>query len=111
MVTVALWCSIRTPVPGGYRYTPGGISVPPGGEWLTDHPPLVGDHLFVQDHSTREWANCRVVERSWSLAQYGSSDWRLGEPRPTEPSRLTLIVEAADGPYRDEVPDPAEETP
>lgn len=89
---------VRTKVrskPVGYTYEP--IS-PTGRAQLSVElrvPPAVGDLIFIGG------ANHRVIDRAWTIPDYGSPSWPYtsAEPRP----RLDIIVERGDGPFLDEV--------
>lgn len=94
--------SLRTT--GGFRYTRISRGGPGGDDFLhTDHPPDVGDHIFLWDQSEDgPRGNFVVIERSWTHSAFGSADWPRTEPRPTVGPMLDIIVEKAEGMYRDE---------
>lgn len=75
-----------------------------GKAFETLHPPAVGDLLSFYDKRTETSVGLRVIERSWAHTGYGSVNWPVIEPHPISGPILTLICEAADGPFRDEAP-------
>ena len=100
----------RTPVEGGYRYEKISLMNPRGDTSLeTDHPPLVGDLIFLSDATSERRGQYRVIERSWLHSSWGSTDWPYGEAASTTGPLLDVIVEAAEGPFVDEVPSVDEE--
>lgn len=94
----------RTPVEGGYRYDKISLTNPRGDTYLeTDQPPLVGDLIFLSDAVSERRGQYQVVERSWLHSSWGSTDWPYGEPASTTGPLLDIVVEAAMGPFADEV--------
>jgi hypothetical protein len=111
---------LRVPVDGGlFRYddlwpTSGRLN---DGEWPFLNPPDIGDTVGlwkpdwrVEPKPPHPHGVYRVIERDWSYASYGSGAWPYGEPAPKVGPMLTLIVEPAEGPYRNEAPADEEET-
>jgi hypothetical protein len=70
------------------------------------HPPAVGDLIVLQPQPAPAYQAggpvFRVLERMWTHAMYGSPDWPYGDDRPRTGPLLDIIVEQADGLYRDE---------
>lgn len=56
-------------------------------------PPLVGDLIDVEN------VTYRVVDRAWHYPIYRSMAWPAGSAWPQEGPTLTIIVEAAEGPF------------
>jgi len=101
------WFSVRTPVDGGLfrydrRYTEAGGDRDGCVPFLI--PPSTGDLVLLWNADDRSCATYRVVERDWSYAAYGSGAWPYGERTPLVGPILQIIVEAAEGPFRDEAP-------
>jgi hypothetical protein len=74
----------------------------------TPHPPAVGDTIFLFDRGGTETGprgQFRVVERGWDHASYGSTYWPVLMADPTQGPRLTVIVVADEGPFRDQESD------
>jgi hypothetical protein len=96
----------RSPVDVGlWRYDHISLAGPHGDTFLhTPHPPHVGDLIGLYDPFTKKGGVHRVVERSWTHSSWGSADWPYGEPRPHVGPLLDVIVEDAEGPFRDEAP-------
>lgn len=76
----------------------------PSGGLILDHPPAVGDLIWLSGISYRtddegeDVSGCwRVLARSWSPAVYGSQAWPAGTERETGPVWLDLMVEPAEG--------------
>jgi hypothetical protein len=106
----------RVPVDGGqFRYDTfqAASSTPPDGFVPFLMPPAVGDTLLLWTPKWRlepganECGQYRVIERDWTYADYGSAAWPYGERAPKSGPRLTIIVELADGPFRNEAPEEA----
>lgn len=101
---------VRSAVASGYRYDPVHLtSVNHDGMLPTCHPPLPGDLISLYDSLTHAGGTYRVIERAWLHAGYGSTNWPVLEPLPIEGPMLDIIVEAADGPFRDQAPEPSED--
>jgi len=99
----------RVKVEGGYRYDRININGPSGfGRFVTPHPPAVGDLIGLWDAYEKRGGTFRVVDRMWLHSGYGSTDWPHGSPVSQEGPLLDLVVEAAEGPFVDEVSDEAE---
>lgn len=95
----------RTAVEGGFRYDMISINGPMGaGRLVTPHPPAVGDLISLWDVHERRGGTFRVIERAWMYSSYGSTDWPYGTPASKEGPLLDIVVEAAEGPFVDEVP-------
>jgi hypothetical protein len=95
----------RVAVEDGYRYDRINIDGPGGFDRLvTPYPPAVGDLITLWDAHERRGGMFRVVERAWHHSSYGSTDWPYGSPASKEGPLLDIIVEAAEGPFADEVP-------
>lgn len=58
------------------------------------HPPLIGDLILLPDAGT-----VRIIDRCWTHASYGSTNWPHISPHAEVGPRLELIVEKAEGPY------------
>lgn len=90
----------RTPVGDGSacRYKTIRVSGWSGeGDVCTPHPPAVGDFVSLSG------STYRVVERAWVFPVYGSAAWPSG-PTPLEGSWLQIMLETAEGLFRDEAP-------
>lgn len=107
---------VRVPVDGGqFRYDTlqAAASEPPDGFVPFLMPPAVGDTLLLWTPKWRlepgahECGQYWVIERDWSYAEYGSAVWPYGEQAPKGGPRLTIIVELADGPFRNEASEEA----
>lgn len=79
------------------------------GRLPTAHPPAVGDTVWLWDRYKKEGGIYKVVERHWSHPMYLSGAWPHGEPWPTTSPTLDMLVEPAEGLYRDEAPIPEED--
>ena len=101
----------RVKVEGGYRYNMISINGPGGyGRFVTPHPPAVGDLISLWDAHEKRGGVFRVVDRAWLHSSYGSTDWPYGSPASKEGPLLDVVVEAAEGPFVDEVPGEDEAT-
>lgn len=102
---------VRSPVEsGGYYYdhvSVGGYQAD-GCLW-TSHPPQVGDIIHLWDQNTKSGGQYRVIERAWMHSSYGSANWPYGQAEPTGGPMLDVIVEAAEGLFRDQVRRPEAE--
>ena len=101
---------------GKWRYQPISIAGPGGGYTLdTAWVPQPGDLISLWDRSgDRPQPDggpvFRVVDRLWSHASWGSANWPYGKNEPQEGPMVDIIVEPAEGPYRDETDICAEST-
>jgi hypothetical protein len=124
MSTASSWPRVRFAIryPAGddtWRYEPVDVGNP-GGQGFTalEYPPATGDLISLWDRSRHARGlppleggpGFRVLDRSWHHSSYGSMDWPYGEQVPRSGPLLDIIVEPADGPYRDEAPICAEST-
>lgn len=75
----------------------------------TQHPPMIGDQIYLIDDATKAGGEYRVMERSWTPSNYGSADWPSGKPAPKVGPLLHLIVERTEGLFRHETPEGDEE--
>jgi hypothetical protein len=96
----------RTPVTDGrYRYDFIQHGDHAGDGFLrTPHPPLVGDLINLYDPQAKTAGTYRVIERSWTHSAWGSPNGPYGEPRPHVGPILDVVVETAEGVFRDEAP-------
>lgn len=89
---------VRTAARGGFTYEHVSLDLPAGEVRLSlDHPPAVGDLVDLPG------GVYRVAERAWRYSQYGSGDWPRLERHAKVGPMLDLIVDRAEGPFRDEV--------
>lgn len=100
-------CSLkeRVPVQGGFRYDH--VSVRGhalDGYLYTEHPPAIGD-LIALTGAPSGVGVFHVVDREWLHSSFGSTNWPYGQPEPVVGPILTVIVERAEGMFRDEVSD------
>ncbi len=102
---------IRSPVEGGqFRYEQISLaSSQMDCRLRTAHPPLPGDLIFLWDSYKKEGGMFRVIERAWHHAGWGSMVWPYTEMLPTEGPGADIIVEPAEGLFRDEAPIPDED--
>jgi hypothetical protein len=70
-------------------------------------PPVIGDLIILQDayEEIEGGPVFRVVDRQWAHSQYRSPDWPYDAPEPREGPLLDVIVEPAEGVYRNEQPE------
>jgi hypothetical protein len=95
----------RIPVEGGYRYRKISINNRQGDTCLhTPHPPAVGDLIQLWDATERRGGMYQVVARQWLHSSYGSMDWPTGQSDSSVGPLLDIVVEAAEGVFRDEAP-------
>lgn len=98
--------SVRYPAGDGkWRYQSVSIAGPGGGLYGLYDPPAVGDLIFLWNSGGPQpegGSAFRVVERSWMHSSWGSADWPYGEAEPRSGPMVNIIVEPAEGPYRDE---------
>jgi hypothetical protein len=101
----------RTAVEGGYRYTSIHVQGPPGGGGYlhTDHPPVPGDLIHLWDSLTDQGGPYQVVARHWLHSSYGSPDWPYDLAASTEGPLVYIVVEPAEGVFRNEIPREEEE--
>lgn len=77
------------------------------------YPPAVGDLITLWDRRGPQPEGgpiFRVTDRLWSHASWGSANWPYGKNEPSEGPMVDIIVEPAEGPYRDETDICAEST-
>jgi hypothetical protein len=109
--TAALWAAaprcafyIRTQVTDAPTYRYDAVDLAAYGHWLvTPVPPAAGDLVHLFDRSTKTGGTYRVIGRAWSYSSYGSAAWPLGQLQPSQGPVLDVIVEAADGPFVNQV--------
>ncbi|WP_318205361.1 hypothetical protein [Streptomyces sp. SCL15-4] len=95
----------RVKVEGGYRYDRININGPSGFErFVTPYPPATGDLISLWDAYEKRGGTFRVIERMWLHSGYGSTDWPPGSLVSKKGPLLDIIVEAAEGPFVDEMP-------
>lgn len=89
----------------GYVYDAITTKQPAGAQMRTHWLPLVGDLIGLWGveggHSMY-----RVLERAWHHPQWGSANWPYGKDKPVAGPMVHVIVEVAEGPFRNERPDP-----
>jgi hypothetical protein len=71
------------------------------------YPPAPGDLISLWDQFRGRLEGgpvFQVVARMWMHSSYGSADWPYGKPEPQSGPLLDIIVEPAEGAYRDETP-------
>jgi hypothetical protein len=102
---------IRTPAEGGqFYYDHVDVSSPHhDGRMHTPYPPQVGDLINLWDSIKKQGGQFEVIARQWLHSSYGSTNWPLLEPQPTVGPLLGLIVEPAEGAFRDQVVRPDDE--
>ncbi len=100
---------VRSPAGDGqFRYESVEVGNRAGdGRLPTPHPPLPGDLVFLWDTTEKKGGQFRVIERAWSHASWGSVNWPHSETMPVHGPSLDIIVEAADGLFRDEADEAA----
>lgn len=89
------WFYERRAVAGGWQYTRLDLGQHP--DWATPHPPVIGDLVSTSA------GLFRVAERMWMYPQQGSMDWPHGEDRPLQGPIVQYVMDAAEGPFVDEV--------
>lgn len=100
-MTVCCWFYIRHDGADPERLYVAGFEG--GSNWLTDHPPVVGDLIRLfgtvsvgEDEPERKVGGVwRVVEREWMPASYGSVNWPYGQPQQVAPLMLAVSIEPA----------------
>jgi hypothetical protein len=97
---------VRTPAGDGqFTYEPITLDSASGdGRLRTAHPPLPGDLILLSDSHSKKGGIFRVLERCWYHASYLSTYWPVLEPLPVEGPGMDIIVEPAEGLFRDEAP-------
>jgi len=76
----------------------------------TPHPPSVDDLIWLWDTVSKSGGQFRVIERAWHHSAYCSANWPTLEKLLRYGPRLDIIVELADGPFRNEVPSGEEDS-
>jgi hypothetical protein len=67
------------------------------------YPPAAGDLIILQPHPESDGGPVyQVIERMWMPTQYGSMSWKYGTSMPEVGPSLDIIVEPAEGLYRNE---------
>jgi hypothetical protein len=75
------------------------------GKLHTDHPPLIGDSIYLHDLSGRiQGGLFKVIDRNWLHSSYGSVDWPITQPQPSSGPLLEILVERSEGFFQDEAP-------
>ncbi|CBG73110.1 hypothetical protein SCAB_60911 [Streptomyces scabiei 87.22] len=97
---------IRTPAGDGqFHYEPVNIGSPHAdGKLHTPHPPAIGDLIHLWDTIKRRGGSYEVLARQWLHNSYGSANWPVLELQPTVGPLLELIVQRAEGAFRDQAP-------
>ncbi|MFF4689851.1 hypothetical protein [Streptomyces sp. NPDC001307] len=75
----------------------------------TPYPPQVGDLVHLWDAIEQRGGMHEVLARQWLHSSYGLVNWPLLEKQPTVGPLLELIVEPAEGVFRDQAPRPDDE--
>ena len=94
---------LRSEYDGAYGYHEISLSSPGGyfGYPLAE-PPAVGDLVWLHDRLAKRARYFRVVDRSWTIVDYGSVEWPAGEDYPKVGPRIDIIVERViEGPFID----------
>jgi hypothetical protein len=100
---------IRTRVSDAPTYTYDKVSQSgPDGSLTILTPPSIGDLVHLADRLTGYSDTCRVIDRAWWHVQYGSVSWPYGQAQPSQGPILHIIVEATEGPFPHEAPEPDE---
>ncbi|MET7477984.1 hypothetical protein ABZT17_26960 [Streptomyces sp. NPDC005648] len=102
---------IRTPAESGqFYYDRVNVGSYHGdGKLHTPQPPQVGDLLHLWDTVKRDGGTYVVLARQWLYSSYGSTNWPVLEQQPTVGPLLEVIVEPAEGVFRDQALRPDEE--
>ncbi|WAZ20194.1 hypothetical protein STRCI_001293 [Streptomyces cinnabarinus] len=97
---------IRTPAEvGQFRYDHVNIGSPHGdGKLHTPYPPQVGDLIHLWDPFEKKGGTFEVLARQWLHSSYGSTNWPVLAQQPTVGPLLDLIVQPAEGVFRNEAP-------
>lgn len=93
----------RIAADGGYRYSPVHVRTWSGIALPVSVPPFVGDLVHLDTGGG--YRGFRVVDRAWLYPQFGSLAWPTHCPEPLKGPMLTVIVEAAEGPFVREAED------
>ena len=102
-VDCAFYIRVQVSQKPTYRYTPLSIRNPRGDHMQqVDHPPSVGDFVFLHDEHAQASGSFVVVSRSWQWPSYESVSFPLGDDATITPARLVVIVEASPGPFANE---------
>lgn len=98
--------NIRTPAENGqFHYEPVNVSSPHhDGKMHTPYPPAVGDLIHLWDTIKKQGGTYEVISRQWLHSSYGSTNWPVLEQQPTVGPLLEMIVEPAEGVFRDQAP-------
>lgn len=101
--------SVRRPTPDNHwdyqRISP---DSPYGSGFVPmNFPPVVGDLIILQDaHREVEGGPVfQVIGRQWAHSNYGSPSWPHNAPEPREGPLLNIVVEPAEGIFRNERPE------
>jgi hypothetical protein len=89
-----------------HRFThlvPAGLSM--SGLVELEHPPVIGDLIYLRDTETETSGAYRVVDRAWSHAAYGSPAWPAAQARPTNGPWVDIVLEPALGVFTTELTD------
>lgn len=70
----------------------------------TPYPPAVGDLITLYDRLRKAGGTYRVIERAWSHASFGSTNWPLGLKDAHVGPMLDVVVEPTVGPFVNEAP-------
>lgn len=99
---------IRTPAGDGqFHYEHVNISSPHyDGKMHTPYPPQAGDLIHLWDTIKKQGGTYEVIARQWLHSSYGSTNWPPLEQQPTVGPLLDVIVELAEGVFRNEAPRP-----
>ncbi|MGW1961782.1 hypothetical protein ACWCPD_16075 [Streptomyces sp. NPDC001935] len=74
------------------------------GKLHTFYPPAVGDLIHLWDTVKQKGGMFAVLARQWLHSSYGSTNWPVLEEQPTVGPLLELVVEPAEGVFRNEAP-------
>jgi len=106
-------CSFYIRTPAGdsqFQYESVNIGSPHGdGKMHTPYPPAVGDLIHLRDTIKQSGGTYEVIIRQWLHSSYGSTNWPVLEQQPTVGPLLELLVEPAEGVFRDQAPRPDDE--
>lgn len=106
--------AVRFPAGSGtWRYEHISVANPGGQDVIAlEYPPAIGDLISVwdSDRARRQLPQpeggpmYRVLDRWWTHSSWGSADWPYGEQMPRSGPLLEIILEPAEGLYRNEAP-------
>ncbi|MFD1656974.1 hypothetical protein ACFSL4_01670 [Streptomyces caeni] len=106
-------CSFYIRTPAGdsqFHYDPVNISSPHHDSKMhTPYPPQVGDLIHLWDFVKKQGGTYQVIARQWLHSSYGSTNWPVLEQQPTVGPLLELIVESAEGVFREQALRPDDE--